>query len=223
MSELIPIAVDAMGGDDAPAEIVKGAFKAAKGSKAKILLVGDEKAIKKHLPPLYKRRGIDIVHCDDYIRMDESAGTGLRKRNAASLVVAARLVKEGKAQALVSAGNTGALHQIALLEVGRLKGIRRPALAALLPSEAEPVLAEAFYSDQGGQHKFSAFDIEHSPNGTIVAGSIGQSRPFGARLSTTKNERGLGIVLERPEIGTTETVEWVVADGVLHYEKYKKG
>lgn len=135
------IAVDAMGGDDAPAEIVKGAFKAAKGSKAKILLVGNEKAIRKHLPPLYKRRGIEIVHCDDYIRMDESAGTGLRKRHEASLVVAARLVKDGKAQALVSAGNTGALHQIALLEVGRLKGIRRPALAALLPSEGEPVLA----------------------------------------------------------------------------------
>ena len=107
----------------------------------KLLLVGDEKAIRKHLPPLYKRRGIQIVHCDDYIRMDEAAGTGLRHRHEASLVVAARLVKDGKAQALVSAGNTGALHQIALLEVGRLKGIRRPALAALLPSEAEPVLA----------------------------------------------------------------------------------
>ncbi|HIB68492.1 MAG TPA: phosphate acyltransferase PlsX [Phycisphaerales bacterium] len=137
------IAVDAMGGDDAPGEIVKGAFKAAKSSAAQILLVGDERAIKKHLPPppLYKRRGIEIVHCDDYIRMDESPGTSLRRRTSASLVVAARLVKDGKAQALVSAGNTGALHQIALLEVGRLKGIRRPALAALLPSEGEPVVA----------------------------------------------------------------------------------
>ena len=63
--------------------------------------------------------------------MDESPGTSLRRRTSASLVVAARLVKDGKAQALVSAGNTGALHQIALLEVGRLKGIRRPALAAI--------------------------------------------------------------------------------------------
>ena len=89
--------------------------------------------------------------------------------------------------------------------------------------EAEPVLADAFYSDQEGQHKFSAFDIEQSPSGTIVAGSLGQGRPFGARLSTIPNERGLGIVLERPEIGTTETVQWGVADGILHYEKYKKG
>jgi hypothetical protein len=89
--------------------------------------------------------------------------------------------------------------------------------------DSEPVLAEAFYSDQQGQHRFLAFDIEQSPQGTIVAGSTGQGRPFGARLSTVKNERGLGVVLERPEIGTTETVDWVVADGVLHYEKYKKG
>lgn len=135
------IAVDAMGGDDAPGEIVKGAFKASKGSRCKILLVGNEKEIKKHLPPLYNRRQLEIVHCDDHIRMDESPGTSLRKRNQASMVVAARLVKEGKAQALVSAGNTGALHQIALLEVGRLKAVRRPALAALLPSEGEPVVA----------------------------------------------------------------------------------
>ncbi len=135
------IAVDAMGGDDAPAEIVKGAFKASRRSAAKILLVGNEKAIKRHLPPLYRRRGIEIVHCSDFIRMDESAGTSMRKRHEASLVVAARLVRDGKAQALVSAGNTGALHQIALLEIGRLKGIRRPALAALLPSEGEPVVA----------------------------------------------------------------------------------
>lgn len=135
------IAVDAMGGDDAPAEIVKGTFKAARDSRARILLVGDERQIKRHLPPLYKRRGIEIVHCDDHIRMDESPGTALRKRHQASMVVAARLVKEGRAQALVSAGNTGALHQIALLEVGRLKGVRRPALAALLPSEGEPVVA----------------------------------------------------------------------------------
>jgi phosphate acyltransferase len=141
MESSMTIVVDAMGGDDAPAEIVKGAFMAAKGSSAKILLVGNERAIKKHLPPLYKRRGIEIVHCDDFIRMDESPGTALRKRHQASLVVAARLVRDGQAQALVSAGNTGALHQIALLEVGRLKGIRRPALAALLPSEQEPVVA----------------------------------------------------------------------------------
>lgn len=135
------IALDAMGGDDAPAEIVKGAVAATKNSDTKILLVGDEREIQKHFPPLYKARAIEIVHCEDYIRMDESPGTSLRRRDQASLVVAARLVKEGRAQALVSAGNTGALHQISLLEIGRMKGVRRPALAALLPSEGEPVVA----------------------------------------------------------------------------------
>lgn len=135
------IAVDAMGGDNAPSEIVKGAVKAAKAVRATLLLVGDEKAIEKQLPRRFIPRNIEVVHCSDAIRMDEHPGPSLRRRDEASLVVAARLVNEGKAQALVSAGNTGALHQIALLEIGRLKGVRRPALAAVLPTEKLPAVA----------------------------------------------------------------------------------
>lgn len=89
--------------------------------------------------------------------------------------------------------------------------------------DPEPVLAETFYSDERGRHSFPAFDIEQSPNGTIVAGSFGQGRSFGAKLSAVRNDQGLEIVLERPEIGSTEKVEWAVADGILHYKKYKKG
>ncbi len=141
MYPLMTIAVDAMGGDNAPAEIVKGAVKAAKAMRAKVLLVGDEVAIKKHLPARFLPKNIEIVHCSDAIRMDESPGPTLRRRDQASMVVAARLVNEGKAHALVSAGNTGALHQISLLEIGRLKGVRRPALAALFPTEKNPAVA----------------------------------------------------------------------------------
>ncbi len=135
------IAVDAMGGDNAPVEIVKGAVKAAKGLRATILLVGDETTIKKHLPPRFAPKNLEIVHCSDVIRMDEHPGPSLRRRDQASMVVAARLVNEGRAHALVSAGNTGALHQISLLEIGRLKGVKRPALTALLPTEKHPALA----------------------------------------------------------------------------------
>lgn len=135
------IAVDAMGGDNAPAEIVKGAVKAAKQIRTPLLLVGDQSAIEQHLPRRFMPRTIEIVHCSDAIRMDEHPGPALRRRDQASMVVAARLVNEGKAQALVSAGNTGALHQIGLLEIGRLKGVRRPALAALLPTEQQPAVA----------------------------------------------------------------------------------
>lgn len=135
------IAVDAMGGDSAPAEIVKGALKAAKELRSTVLLVGEEKAIRKHLPPRFAPRNLELVHCTDVIRMDEHPGPALRRRDQASMVVAARLVNEGKAQALVSAGNTGALHQISLLEIGRLKGVKRPALTALLPTEKLPAIA----------------------------------------------------------------------------------
>lgn len=135
------IAVDAMGGDNAPGEIVKGALKAAKLVHATILLVGDEKLIKEHLPRHFAPRNLEIVNCSDAIKMDEAPGPALRRRDQASMVVAARLVNEGKAQALVSAGNTGALHQISLFEIGRLKGVRRPALAAVLPTEKRPAVA----------------------------------------------------------------------------------
>lgn len=135
------IAVDAMGGDNAPSEIVKGAVKAAKDLRATVLLVGDQKTISKLLPPRFAPKNLEIVHCSDVIRMDEHPGPSLRRRDQASMVVAARLVNEGRAHALVSAGNTGALHQISLLEIGRLKGVKRPALTALLPTEKQPALA----------------------------------------------------------------------------------
>ncbi len=135
------IAVDAMGGDSAPAEIVKGAVKAAKDLRSTVLLVGEQNAIKKHLPARFVPKNLEIVHCSDVIRMDEHPGPALRRRDQASMVVAARLINEGKAQALVSAGNTGALHQISLLEIGRLKGVKRPALTALLPTEKLPAIA----------------------------------------------------------------------------------
>lgn len=135
------IAVDAMGGDHAPAEMVKGALRAAKVVRSEILLVGDKDRLQQHLPRRFLPRNLQVIHCSDVIGMEESPGPGLRRRDQASMVVAARLVNEGKAQAMVSAGNTGALHQIALLEIGRLKGVRRPALAALLPTERQPALA----------------------------------------------------------------------------------
>ncbi len=138
---LMTIAVDAMGGDSAPAEIVKGAVKAAKDLRSTVLLVGDQAAIKKHLPPRFGPKNLEIVHCSDFIRMDEHPGPGLRRRDEASMVVAARLVNEGRAQALVCAGNTGALHQVSLLEIGRLKGVKRPALTALLPTEKQGAIA----------------------------------------------------------------------------------
>jgi glycerol-3-phosphate acyltransferase PlsX len=136
------IVVDAMGGDNAPDEIVLGAAQAARQTKdTQICLVGDEARIRAVLAKLPFKAKLEIEHAPEFIRMDESAGPALRSRKRTSMVVAAQMVRDGKAEAMVCAGNTGALHQVALLEIGRLKGIRRPALAAIFPTRPQASLA----------------------------------------------------------------------------------
>lgn len=133
MSEKIRVAVDAMGGDFAPAEIVKGALMAARETAVTVILVGDEAKIKIELADQDVPSGIEIVHASESILMDESPSAAVKKKKNASMAVAARLVKEGKAEALISAGNTGALMEVALLTFGRIHGIKRPAIATVWP------------------------------------------------------------------------------------------
>lgn len=134
MNKLYKIGVDAMGGDNAPTEIVKGAYMAAqKYPDIEVTLFGQEDAIKKHLPASHDR--IKIVHCDDVIPMDiEDPAMAIRRQKESSLVVASRAVKNGEVDALVSAGATGALIAAGTLLVKRLKSVDRPALAPLLPT-----------------------------------------------------------------------------------------
>ncbi|HBT20031.1 MAG TPA: phosphate acyltransferase PlsX [Peptococcaceae bacterium] len=126
------IAIDAMGGDYAPEEIVKGAVEAAKEYDAEIILVGNSSLIKEHLGDR-ELKNISIVHCDQYIAMDEKPAVALRKKKDASIAVATRLVKEGRADAVISAGSTGAQMASSLITLGRLKNVQRPAIAAILP------------------------------------------------------------------------------------------
>lgn len=128
------IAVDAMGGDFAPGEIVKGAAQGSKLHGVNVILVGDEAKIRPCLPPEFaKSSSVTIQHAADAIGMDEHA-SAVRTKKDASVVVAAELVKEGKADAMVSVGNTAAAMAIATLRLGRISGIDRPALAAVIPS-----------------------------------------------------------------------------------------
>ncbi|MBU4311014.1 phosphate acyltransferase PlsX [bacterium] len=129
------IALDAMGGDRAPGVIVEGAIQALKEYKdLEIILVGDEKRVKKELAK-YSVKGISlsIVHASQVVEMDELPTTALRKKKDSSIMVAARLVKEKKAQAIVSAGNTGAAMVATKVVLGTLEGIERPAIAILMP------------------------------------------------------------------------------------------
>lgn len=130
------IAIDAMGGDYAPEEIVKGAVLACRELGAEIILVGNEDKISATL----KEQSIsglklEIYNATEVIEMDEHPANAVKKKKDSSLLVANRLVKEGAASAVISAGNTGAAMTASLLTLGRIKGINRPAIASPMPTK----------------------------------------------------------------------------------------
>src|SRR5690625_80026 len=126
------IAIDAMGGDHAPKEIVLGAMEAiSKIKDLQITLVGDENKIKEYLTDA---KNIDILHTTEMITADDEPVRAVRRKKSASMVLMANEVKEGKADACISAGNTGALMSAGLFVVGRTPGIQRPALSPTLPT-----------------------------------------------------------------------------------------
>jgi glycerol-3-phosphate acyltransferase PlsX len=132
------IAIDAMGGDYAPEAIVDGAIQAARVARGRyeLILVGDEHQIRKELSKYdVKKLPLHIYHASEVIEMEESPAQALRRKKDASVVVATRLVKEGKADAVVSAGNTGAFMAAALFTLGRLPEVHRPALGSFIPNE----------------------------------------------------------------------------------------
>ena len=136
MSELVKVAVDAMGGDNAPSEIVKGAVLAVQeDSRIKVFLVGPEDILKKELeqyPDLGDR--LVVVNASEVITNDEAPVMAVRRKKDSSIVVAMTLVKNGTADAFVSAGSTGAVLVGAQLVVGRIKGVERSPLAPLIPT-----------------------------------------------------------------------------------------
>jgi len=126
----ITIAVDAMGGDLAPGEIVAGAIQAAEELDVRVLLVGLEDAIAPLLPGSV--HGVEIVPATEVVAMHDPPAA-VRTRKDSSIVVSAELVRDGKADAMASAGNTGASMAAALLRMGRIKGAARPAIAVPIP------------------------------------------------------------------------------------------
>ena len=135
------IAVDAMGGDLGPSVVVPGAIEAARQTGAKILLVGNEATLDGELNRL-SPSGVDVefVHAPEVAGMDEKPSDILRRKKNASIQVACRLVRDGAAQGVVSAGHSGASVACGMFIMGRIPGVERPALASLLPTEKEPVV-----------------------------------------------------------------------------------
>lgn len=123
----LPIALDAMGGDFAPSEIIAGAKRAVDELGLEVILVG--------VPELMgDPMGLEVFACTEVIAMDDDPGSSVRKKKDSSLVRAAELVRDGKASAMVSAGNTGATMASALLRMGRLPGVVRPCIATPIPN-----------------------------------------------------------------------------------------
>jgi glycerol-3-phosphate acyltransferase PlsX len=141
-STRVRIAIDAMGGDHAPGEIVAGALRAKEELGVDILLVGDPQQIEAALPPKTNLGQMEIVPAEEAIAMDEEPLNAVRRKRKASINVAMDLVKQQKADAVFSAGHSGAAMASALLRLGRLPGIDRPAIGTVFPTivAGKPVL-----------------------------------------------------------------------------------
>ncbi|MBI4889769.1 MAG: phosphate acyltransferase PlsX [Acidobacteria bacterium] len=133
---MLTIAVDAMGGDHAPVPEVHGAVRAAKEQDVEILLVGREDLIKAELAKHdgWKKLPLRIVHASEVVTMDDNPAKALRTKRDSSIRVASRLVRDGEADGLVSAGNTGAVMAISKTVLGMIPGVDRPALANPFPT-----------------------------------------------------------------------------------------
>lgn len=136
MQTMVRVAVDAMGGDNAPAEVIKGAVRAVcEEERVQVILVGKEDVIREQLAQYtYDKNRITVVHAQEEISNEEAPVMAVRRKKDSSIVKAMTLVKNNEADAFVSAGSTGAVLVGAQLIVGRLPGVERPPLAPLLPT-----------------------------------------------------------------------------------------
>src|SRR5687767_4314117 len=173
MASDMRIAIDAMGGDQAPASIIAGALVAARHLQCGLLLVGArgilERELAKH--PGSGSIDIDFVEASGRIEMGESAAAALRRKPDASIRVAAEAVKNGRADALFSAGHTGATVLAAHAAFGRIPGIERPALATIIPTRESPaVLLDSGASVECRPHHLVQFAVMGSAYARVALG-----------------------------------------------------
>ena len=156
---MLPLALDAMGGDKAPDDIIAGALQARDELGVEIILVGLAEAVEGH--------GLPTLLCTEVIGMDEDPGQSVRRKKDSSLVRAAEAVRDGKAAAMISAGNTGAAMGSALLRMGRLKGVHRPAIATTIPV---PGASPTVLLDSGANAECSAaWLVQFAQMGSVMS------------------------------------------------------
>ena len=177
------IAVDAMGGDHAPSEIVKGAAQAADDYGLDISLVGIPSAVH---PLLDNHPRLQLVPCTQVIAMDEHPAQAVRNKPDSSMAVCARMCKEGRAAGWVSAGNSGAVMAAALFIQGRIKGIERPALGSVVPTQN----GFAYFLDVGANvDSKPEFMAQFAAMGSVYAREmLGRAQPKVGLLSNGEEE-----------------------------------
>ncbi len=194
------IAIDAMGGDNAPLEIVHGGIEAAERGH-KIVLVGDQR----QLGEILAGAGADlpVVHASQRIEMSDDPATAIREKRDASISVAARLVKSGEAAAMVSAGSTGAALAASVFMIGRLDGVSRPAIASYFPTGSVVL-------DMGANLSCRPADLaQFAVMGAALARThYGMDKPTVGLLNIGE-EAGKGRVLEREAYRLIEAIPHV--------------
>ena len=209
---MLPIAVDAMGGDRAPGEIVAGARQAASELGVRVVLVGRPDEIG-------ETGGLEVVGASEVIAMDADAGSSVRTMKDSSLVRSAELVRDGRASAMVSAGNTGATMASALLRMGRISGVTRPAIATPLPV---PGTTPTVFLDAGANAECQpGWLVQFAQMGAVYARDrYGVERPRVGLLSIGEEpSKGTSLVKETHVIlATTPALEAAGAEFVGNVE-----
>ena len=182
---MLPIAVDAMGGDRAPGEIVSGARRAVQDRGIPVVLVGRPEE-------MGDVSGMEVIAASEVIAMDADPGSSVRRMKDSSLIKAAEAVRDGRASAMVSAGNTGATMASALLRMGRIRGVARPAIATLLPA---PETTPTVFLDAGA-------NSECSPEWLVQFGRMGAVFARD-RLGVSEPRIGLLSIGEEPGKGSS--------------------
>ncbi|HVL65883.1 MAG TPA: phosphate acyltransferase PlsX [Vicinamibacterales bacterium] len=204
------IAIDAMGGDDAPGSIIDGALVAARHLQIGLLLVGDAALIRRELArhPAAGALDLDILDTPDHIEMVEQASAGLRRKPRASIKLAAEAVRDGRAAACFSAGHTGATVMAAIGTFGRLPGIDRPALATHIPTRKTPaVLLDAGATVECRPQHLVQFAVLGAAYARVA---LGCDRPRVGLLSVGEEEgKGNELTREAHQLLKTAPVHFV--------------
>nr|WP_239559167.1 phosphate acyltransferase PlsX [Sporohalobacter salinus] len=220
-----------MGGDYAPDEIIKGAVESISEIEGKILLVGPKEVIEKKLRNYnYNLNKLEIIDAPDVIEMGETPAKAVRQKKDSSISVGVKLMRNGKADALVSAGSTGAVMAASLLKLGRIKGVKRPAIATVMPAlEGETLVLDVGANVDSTPENMVQYalmgniyaeQILHKSNPQIGLLSIGEEAKKGNELTkeTHKLLKNLDINfignVEGRDIFTT-TCDVVVCDGFV--------